>query len=163
MHRALLALADTLHRLTAGLCAALLLFLLAAEILVVLLRYVFGIGFLELQGAVNYSFAILVVLALPVALRLDKHVRVDVFRRVQSERTARRIDMIGILALLIPVFALTAHFVAPDIVYSWSILEGSIETGGLPGYFLVKTALPVSCLLMMIQGIARMLSPVDES
>ena len=162
MQPAFLALTDRLHRITAGLCAVLLLVLLAAELLVVLLRYVFGVGFLELQGVVNYSFAILVILALPVALRLDKHVRVDVFRREQSARTARRIDMVGVLALLIPVFALTAYFVAPDILYSWSILEGSIETGGLPGYFLVKTALPVSCLLMMIQGIARLLAPADE-
>lgn len=147
--------ADGLHRITAFACLVLMSILFLAEVLIVLLRYVFGIGFLELQDIVSYSFAVLVVLGLPVALRLDKHVRVDVFRDLQSAGTARLFDTIAICALLIPVFAMTLHFVMPGILYAWSIREGSVETGGLPGYFLVKTALPLSCALMILQGIAQ--------
>lgn len=131
--------------------------LFLVETVIVLLRYVFGIGFLELQDIVSYSFAALVVLGLPVTLRLDKHVRVDVFREIQSPRTTRLFDAIGICALLIPVFGMTLYFVMPDILYAWSIREGSVETGGLPGYFVIKTALPLSCAMMMLQGIAMML------
>lgn len=63
-------------------------------------------------------------------------------------------DRVGILALLFPVFGLTLYSVWPDILYSWSIREGSTETGGLAGLYLVKTCLPISCVLMMIQGMA---------
>ncbi len=152
-----LSFADGLHRITAAACLVLMTILFLAEIIIVLLRYVFGIGFLELQDIVSYSFAVLVVLGLPVTLRLDKHVRVDVFRDFQSVRTARLSDTVAICALLIPVFGMTLYFVMPDIVYAWSIREGSVETGGLPGYFVVKTALPLSYAMMIIQGIAMML------
>lgn len=157
MVRLFLSFADGLHRITAAICLILMTILFLVEIVIVLLRYVFGIGFLELQDIVSYSFAVLVVLGLPVTLRLDKHVRVDVFRDFQSVRTARLSDNVAICALLIPVFAMTLYFVTPDIIYAWRIREGSVETGGLPGYFLIKTALPLSCTLMILQGIAMML------
>ena len=156
MRQFFLSLADGLHRATAGLCLILMAILFLVQIVVVVLRYVFGIGFLELQDIVSYSFAVLVVLGLPVALRLDKHVRVDVWREVQAPRTTRLFDIVGICGFLVPVFGMTLWFVAPDIVYSWRIREGSVETGGLPGFFLVKTALPISCLLMMVQGLAML-------
>lgn len=163
MHRNFHTLAHALHRITAGVCVILLTILVAAEILIVVLRHVFGMDLVELQAVVNYSFAILVVLALPVALRLDKHVRVDLFGRGQPARTAGGIDLVGILALLLPVFLLAAHFVAPDILYSWSILEDPVEFGQVSGGFLIKLALAVSCLLMMIQGAARLISPPGNS
>ena len=41
--------ARQMHRLTGQVCALLLASLLCAEIVIVLLRYVYGIGFLQLQ------------------------------------------------------------------------------------------------------------------
>ena len=87
----------------AATCLVLMTILFLVETVIVLLRYVFGIGFLELQDIVSYSFAALVVLGLPVTLRLDKHVRVDVFGNSSRTRTTRLFDAIGICALLIPV------------------------------------------------------------
>ncbi len=49
----------------------------------------------------------------------------------------------------------------PDLIYSWSIREGAIETGGLGGVFLVKTAIPLSGALMILQGIAVLLDPEE--
>lgn len=129
-----------------------MLVLFAAQITIVILRYAFGVGFLELQDLAVYSFAMLTVLSVPVALRLDRHVRVDIFRARQKNALRRRIDQCGIILLLIPVFVMTLYFALPQIVYSWSIYESGVETGGLPGYFLVKTALPVMCALMLLQG-----------
>lgn len=149
--------AHRLDRLVWGLCCALLGLLALVLMAVVILRYVFGLGFLELQDLANYAFASFVVLGLPVALRSDAHVRVDVFRATQAPRTQWGVDLAGYLLLLLPVFGLTLWFGWPDVAYSWSILEGSVETGGLPGLFLVKTTLPIACLLMMLQGAAILL------
>lgn len=120
----------------------------------VLLRYVYGIGFLQLQNFTSYCFAALVVLSIPYAMALDGHVRVDVFREHQSLQTRLHVDIAAVLLFLIPVFGLTLYSVWPDILYSWEITEGSKETGGLAGLYLVKTCLPMSCLLMIVQGIA---------
>ncbi|MGB0659407.1 MAG: TRAP transporter small permease subunit [Mangrovicoccus sp.] len=155
------AIAHHIHRITAALCQALLTLIVVGQLSVVILRYVFGIGFIELQEAVTYSFAALVVLAIPVAQHDDLHVRVDVLRDHQSPKTRHLIDRAALILLLIPVFGLTAWMVWPDVAYSWSIFEGSVEAGGLPGVFLVKSCLPLACVLMVIQGIAGWWSRQD--
>ncbi|MEM7463955.1 MAG: TRAP transporter small permease subunit [Pseudomonadota bacterium] len=137
--------------------------LFIAQITIVVLRYAFGVGFLELQDMASYSFAMLVVLSIPVALRLDRHVRVDIFRSRQQITTQRRFDRFGIVLLLFPVFAMTLYIVMPQVIYSWQILEAGVETGGLPGYFLIKTALPATCFLMLLQGAALMLGENSPS
>ena len=151
---AFLRLAAILDRANAAICVTGLVAVFLAQPLVVLLRYLFAIGFVELQNFVTYAFAAFCVLSVPLALRSDKHVRVDVFRDRLSRASARLFDNVAILFLLIPVFGFALYHSMPLVIYSWSILEGSRDTGGLPGYFLVLTALPVMCLLLIIQGVA---------
>lgn len=156
--RLLLALARVAHVVTAGLCAALLLWVASGELLVVVLRYVFGVGFLELQDSVAYAFGALAVLAIPLAVHDDAHVRVDVLRERQGSTARRRTDLAAFALFLVPVFGFALWSVWPEIVFSWSIREGSVETGGLPGYFLVKSVLPLASLLTILQGAARLLT-----
>ena len=99
-------------------------------------------------------FGALLVLSVPYALVGDAHVRVDVFRERQSEQLRRQIDRLAVVLLLLPVFIMILWTSWPDISYAWQIFEGSKETGGLPGLFIVKTSVPISCLLMIIQGLA---------
>ena len=146
--------AAMLHDVTIACCLVLLTIVFCAQSVVVLLRYLFSIGFIELQDLVSYSFAMFCVLAIPIALRTDKHVRVDVFRSRQSLPAMRLSDLIGIVIFLAPVFFVTLWYAMPLVSYSWSIMEGSRETGGLPGFFIVLTALPISSILILIQGIA---------
>lgn len=150
--------AAIVHHRTRSVCQWLLGLIFVGQLIVVILRYVFGVGFIELQDAVAYSFAALVVLSLPVAQALDAHVRVDIFRASQSAPVRTWFDRVGLLAFLLPVFGLTIWWVWPDIAYSWSIREASVETGGLPGLFLVKSTLPLACGLMILQGLAGFLA-----
>ncbi|WP_269582475.1 TRAP transporter small permease subunit [Roseibium sp. Sym1] len=133
------------------------------QLAMVLMRYLLGIGFLEIQDAVNYAFAALVALSVAVAFDADKHVRVDVFRQNWGERTNRRIDRAGDLLLALPVFALMMWTAYPLVRSSWSILEGSPETGGLPGLFLVKTCLLVLPALVVLFVLQQLFSAVRRS
>ena len=152
-------LAARAHRATKAICLGLVALLLGAELAIVLLRYALGVGFLELQDLAAYLFAAMVMLALPVALVDDRHVRVDVLRERQGPRARRRVDAAALLLLLLPAFALTLWLVMPEVRYAWEIREGSRETGGLGGVWLVKTVLPVACALMLLQGLALLLCP----
>lgn len=158
MSRRYLQLCAGLHRVTLWVCLLLLVLLLGSQISIVILRYCFGAGFLELQDFTAYVFASLVILSIPVALVLDRHVRVDVWREHQSLRQRRALDNLGVIVLLLPVFGLSLYLVYPDIAYAWQIREGSRETGGLPGVYLVKSLFPLSCVLLILQGVASLMA-----
>lgn len=152
-----LAICERTHTITLSICIGLLGLLCFAQFLVVLMRYVFNIGFVELQDFISYCHAVMVVLALPVSLRMDRHVRVDIFREHSSVQTTRWLDQLSYVAFLLPVFAITLIAAMPLVINAWTLQEGSREVGGLGGYFLVMTALPVSCLLMLLQAAALFL------
>ncbi len=133
------------------------------QLVMVLMRYLLGVGFLEIQDAVNYAFAVLVALSVAVSFDADKHVRVDVFRQTWSEETNRRIDWLGDLLLALPVFSIMLWTAFPLVRSSWSILEGSPETGGLPGLFLVKTCLLILPLLVVLLMLSRLLGTIRRT
>ena len=150
---------NRVYEINRAFCMGLLALVFCAQISIVILRYFFEIGFIEIQDLVTYSFAAFCVLSIPNALRTDEHVRVDIFRTKQTSHTARRVDLFAIFAFLIPVFALTFWYSWALVTHSWSIFEGSREIGGLPGYFIVMAALPLSCILIILQGLAIWLDP----
>lgn len=148
-----------LDRLARMACIIACLALTAAVLAIVILRYGFGVGFIELQDFAAYAFAVLLILSVPVCLRRGGHVRVEVFSERLPAAYARRADAVAVIFFLVPVFGLMIWAWWPDLMFSWSIREASVETGGLPGLFLVKTALPIGAILMILQGLALILDP----
>jgi len=121
---------------------------------VVFLRYVLQIGSIALQESVTYLHAIVFMLGAAYTLKHDGHVRVDIFYQNASARTRAWTNLLGTLFLLFPtcvfIFVSSLDYVAS----SWSIHEGSRETGGLDGVFLLKTVIPLMALLLLLQGSA---------
>lgn len=153
------ALCRWFDRLALGLCVVAALFLTGAVLAIVVLRYGFGAGFIELQDAAAYAFATLMVFSIPVTLARGGHVRVEVVSERLPPAYLRIADAVALVIFLIPVFGLLIRAWWPDLVYAWSIREGSIETGGLGGLYLVKAALPVAAGLTIVQGVAQVLRP----
>jgi len=150
---------DTVRWLCMGFAAIVFL----GQLTMVLMRYLLGIGFLEIQDAVNYAFAALVALSVVVAFDADKHVRVDVFRQSLDTGTNCFIDTLGDLLLALPVFFLMLWAGFPLVRSSWAILEGSPETGGLPGLFLVKTCLLILPALVILFVLQRLIGGFRRS
>lgn len=125
----------------------------------VVARYGFGTGSIAFQDLAGYAFAVFLIFSIPVCMAQGGHVRVEVISERLSPRYLRSVDMLALIAFLIPAFGLLVWAWWPTLSYSWSILEASVETGGLPGLFLVKTALPVASVLMIVQGIAAVIGP----
>jgi len=148
-----------LDRLATALCVLACLALTVSVLTIVVMRYGFGVGFIELQDFAAYTFAVLLIFSVPVCLRRGGHVRVEVLSENLSPAYARIADAVAVLLFLIPVFGLIIWADWADLAYSWSIREASIETGGLPGLFVVKTALPLGAAMMILQGIAMVLEP----
>jgi len=153
-----LAVCDALDRMTARFSAFTCMVLALLVLVIVVLRYCFGIGYIELEDAARYTFAVVAILSLPICLRRHGHVRVEVLSERLSPGYRRAVDALALVVFLIPVFGLVIVAGWGDLTYSWSIREASVETGGLPGLFVVKTALPLGAFLMILQGAAAVLA-----
>lgn len=128
---------------------------------VVILRYVFGIGSIAMQESVSYFHAAVFMLGAAYAFKHDAHVRVDIFYHRFSPRRRAVVDVIGTLVFLFPVAATLFVASLEYVADSWSVLEASREPGGLPWVYLLKTVIPVSAVLIALQGVAMLLRAID--
>ncbi len=154
----LLRLATWIDRLNGAVGRALawaVLFVVVVQFLVVVLRYVFGIGSIWLTESVVYGHAALLMLAAAWTLREGGHVRVDIFYAGASPRTRAWIDLGGAILLLLPFMLLVLWFAWPYSARSWAIFERSRETSGIPAVFLLKTLIPLFAAMMALQGVAQ--------
>lgn len=119
---------------------------------VVVLRYLFNIGWIAMQESVTYMHALVFMLGAAYTLRHDGHVRVDIFYQKFGPRGRAWIDLFGTLLLLMPVTLFITWISWEYVASSWALQEGSRETGGLPGVYLLKTAIPLMAVLMLLQG-----------
>ncbi len=150
------------HRLTrlttavGRLSAWLALFLVLGMVLVVALRYAFGIGNIALQESLTYLHGALFMLAIAYTLAEDEHVRVDVLYQRFSPRTRAWVNLLGTLFLLLPVCAALFWLSLDYVASSWREQEGSAN-GGLPFVYLLKSLLLVLPALLGIQALADLL------
>lgn len=129
---------------------------------VVVLRYVFRIGFIWMQELYVWIHAGVFMLGAGYALMLDKHVRVDIWLAKQSPRTRAWVEIAGCLVFLFPWIAALSWVTWPFVQRSWAIGEASSQSGGMPGVFLLKTVILLFCVLFGLQGLARAARAVLE-
>jgi TRAP-type mannitol/chloroaromatic compound transport system permease small subunit len=153
-----IALADRIDRLNAAIgrtVAWACLLVVLVQFAVVVMRYAFGAGSIWLTETIIYGHAALFMLAAAWTLREGGHVRVDIFYADAGPRRRALIDLCGALFLLLPFMVVLLWFAVPYVTRSWSIMETSRETSGLPGVYLLKTLIPAFAVLMALQGIAQ--------
>ncbi|MEX1273923.1 MAG: TRAP transporter small permease subunit [Gammaproteobacteria bacterium] len=133
--------------------AWLMLAMVIVTVVVVIARYLFDAGWIALQESVTWLHGVALMLGLAYTLKHDAHVRVDVLYRRFGERGRAWVDLVGTVVLLLPLCAYVAWSSWDYVAASWSVGERSREAGGLPGLFLLKTAIPVAAALLALQGI----------
>ena len=157
------ALADRIDRLTTGIGRAvawLVLVVVLLQFALVVARYLFGLGSIWASEAVIYGHATLFMLAAAWTLHVGGHVRVDVFYAEASPRARAMIDLVGALLLLLPFAIALVWLSLPYAARSWTILERSQESSGLPLVFVLKTLIPLFAVLMALQGVAQAIRAV---
>jgi len=152
---------DNTNRFVGKLLAWLVLLMVVVQFAVVVARYVFGVGSLYAQESVVYMHAFLFMLAAAYTLSEDGHVRVDIFYRSASPRYKAWVNLLGAAVLLIPVSIVIVTGSWPYVANSWRILEGSMEVSGIPGVFLLKTAIPVFGIMIGAQGLVMALRSLE--
>ncbi len=121
---------------------------------VVVLRYGFNVGWIAMQESVLYLHAFVLMLGIPTVLKLDQHVRVDIFYRQFSKHKQNKVNLFGDLIFLIPSCLFIIVMSWDYVIQSWQILEQSQETGGLPLVFILKSLLLATPILLLMQVLA---------
>jgi TRAP-type mannitol/chloroaromatic compound transport system permease small subunit len=161
----LLSLSDRLDRISTAIGRAtawLGLALVLVTFLVVLLRYLFNSGSIAMQESALYLHATLFMLGAAWTLKIDGHVRVDVLYRHFSTRGKAAADLLGTLVFLLPTCAFLLWISLDYVEAAWRVHESSPEAGGLPFVYLLKTLIPLTALLLIVQGISQLLRRLGE-
>ena len=148
--------------MTGRITAWLALVMVLVTCIVVVLRYVFDLGFIWLQESVTWMHAVVFMLGAAFALQRDEHVRVDVFYREFCERRRAIVDVLGVLIFLLPLCMYIGWSAWDFVAASWKIKEASRESGGLPYPMvpLLKSVLSLMPAMLALQGVALLLRSV---
>ena len=147
---------DSFTRLVGEAISWLTLGMVLLTFVVVLLRYVFSVGWVWMQESVLYFHSAVFLLGSAYTLLNKGHVRVDILYQTLSSRKKAIIDAFGVLFLLFPMLWLIYTEAMPYVVASWEVRESSSDAGGLTGVYLLKTLILSFVGLLAVQGISEL-------
>ena len=115
---------------------------------------IFGQAWTKFDESATYFHATVILLGSAATLLAGQHVRVDIFHTRMNPRTKALVEIIGFYALLVP-FCLVLIWNAQSFVgLSWISLEGSAESDGIKGIFVLKTFVSIFAIMLLMQGLS---------
>jgi TRAP-type mannitol/chloroaromatic compound transport system permease small subunit len=123
----------------------------------VIIRYLFQSSSVAMQELEWHLFAIIFLLSAGYTLKIDDHVRVDVFYSRFSKKKQAWINLLGSLFFLIPFCIILIISSENFIFISLRVGETSPDAGGLPARYIIKAFIPISFFFLLMQGIAVVL------
>jgi TRAP-type mannitol/chloroaromatic compound transport system permease small subunit len=123
------------------------------------IRYAFNLGsnaWLELQW---YLFGYLVMLGAAYVLKVNEHVRVDLFYGMLSVRGKIWVDLLGFLVFLMPATLYLLWLCIPPFIDAWQSGEISPNAGGLVRWP-ARLALPIGFALVALQGLSEIIKRI---
>ena len=146
--------ADAITEWAGNIAAVCCVLLVALMFSLVVARYCFGAGSIASQELTQWLHGTAFLLALSYGLKYNSHVRVDIFSQRWSKRTQALVEIAGVFIFLMPLCIFWTWVSYDYVAVSWAQHEGS-NSGGLPGWFLIKTLIPLSAILLMLQALAH--------
>jgi len=138
------------------------LFMVLVTFAVVIMRYVFDVGFIWLQESVVWMHAFVFMAGAAYTLQQEEHVRVDIFYREMSDKKRAWVDLLGVVVFLFPLCAFLGWAAFDFVAVSWRLHEASRESGGLPYPLipLLKSVLVIMPITLGLQGLSLFLKSV---
>ena len=129
-------------------------FMVIMMLIVVVSRYVFGIGQTGLQELIMYMHGLVFLASAGYLVTKDEHVRVDIFYRDATKEYKHKLNVILGIIFLLPIILVILFYSFEFVQMSWKISEISTEAGGLKYVYVQKSLillLPISLLLALIK------------
>ena len=134
--------------------------LIGVIILQVVLRYVFGMGMVQLEELQWHLYAVNVIFGLAYCQSKDSHIRLDLIHAKMSQRTREWVEIFGILFLMMPLIYVIFYHSIDFVWEAIRTMERSDSPMGLPYRWIPKSLIPISMVLFFMAGVARLIQAV---
>lgn len=120
----------------------------------VVMRYFFNKSYVYTQELEWHVFAFIFLMGAGYTLKVDGHVRVEVFYGRLSSRGKAWINLVGVIFFLVPSCIMFIKTAIPFVHKSFLVMEGSPDPGGIPFRFILKGCIPAGYSLILLQGLS---------
>lgn len=138
--------------------------MVVVSFVIVIMRYVFDIGFIWLQESLTWMHAAVFMFGAAYTLQRDEHVRVDIFYRDMSQRRRAIVNLFGVAFFVFPLCVFLIYSGFDYVSASWQQHEVSRNAGGLPYPLipLLKSALILMPVAVALQASSLALRSISE-
>jgi TRAP-type mannitol/chloroaromatic compound transport system permease small subunit len=126
------------------------------------MRYLFSEGSTALQELEWHLFDVVILLSIAYTLKYNAHVRVDIFYDKFSKKTQHKINIFAIVFFMVPFSALIVYIGYDFVLMSFMQNEASSDPGGLPYRWIIKSLLPFSFFLLILQSLVTLIKEFKE-
>lgn len=126
----------------------------------VFLRYLFNAPTIWVFDVTYMLYGTVFMLGSAYALRKGAHIRTDFFFEQWSVRTRNIIDSLAYILLFFPSLLVFLVVSGEEVWYAFQIGETSEQTPWRPILWPFKAVIPLTCLLLIIQGVAETIKSV---
>ena len=141
-------------------------FILALLVLLIVFdatsRYLFSEGSTALQELEWHLFDVIILLSISYTLKVNSHVRVDIFYENFSVKTKLLVDIIAGLFFILPLSFLIVYIGIGFVELSFAQHEASSDPGGLSYRWIVKSLMPLGFLLLSLQALKEIFANVKK-
>ena len=126
----------------------------------VIARYFFNAPTIWSFDVTFMLYGTIFMLGSAYALHKGAHIRTDFFFERWSTRTKGMIDSVAYLVFFFPSLILFFFVSANEAWYAFSIMETSEQTPWRPILWPFKAVVPLTCVLLIIQGVSETIKSV---
>jgi TRAP-type mannitol/chloroaromatic compound transport system permease small subunit len=126
----------------------------------VLARYLFNAPTIWSFDVTYMLYGTIFMLGAAYALHKGAHIRTDFFYEKWSDRTRGMVDSISYLIFFFPAIVMLLLVSANEAWYAFDIRETSEQTPWRPILWPYKSVVPLTCVLLLIQGVSETIKSV---
>jgi TRAP-type mannitol/chloroaromatic compound transport system permease small subunit len=134
--------------------------LVAAVAYEVIARYAFDAPTIWSFDVTYMMYGTIFMLGAAYALHKGAHIRTDFFYDSWSTKTKGMVDSISYIVFFFPSLIMFFAASANEAWYAYTISETSEQTPWRPILWPYKSVVPVTCVLLMIQGVSETIKSV---
>lgn len=131
--------------------------LVAAVAYEVIARYVFNAPTIWSFDVTYMLYGTIFMLGAAYALHKGAHIRTDFFYEKWTVKTKGMVDSISYIVFFFPSIVMLLVASGNEAWYAWSINETSEQTPWRPILWPYKTVVPLTCVLLLIQGLSEVI------